>query len=97
MTRPLASLPRDLTARQVAQALGMTEAAFRAERAAMERQRGFPRPDPTTGLTCPLALERWRQLRNPHLFPELTGQPAARHAATVDINARLAGRERWAG
>src|SRR5262249_45484621 len=46
-------------------------------------QRGFPEPDPTTGLYCVEAVDKWRLLRYPHLFPELTAAPGAAHAETV--------------
>lgn len=34
--------------------------------------RGMPAPDPLTGRIDPVAFERWRRLRTPHLFPELS-------------------------
>ena len=42
-----------------------------------------PHPDPTTGLYCIEAVERWRLLRHPQLFPELTAAPTAAHAGTI--------------
>jgi hypothetical protein len=47
------------------------------------RERCFPDPDPTTGLYCIEAVERWRLLRHPQLFPELTAAPTAAHAGAI--------------
>jgi hypothetical protein len=95
------NLPADLTTRMVAKALGLTENEFRAARPGLERDRKFPPADPLTGRTCPLAFERWRQLRNAALFPELrselTSQPGARHAATIDVASRMKGDGAWRG
>jgi hypothetical protein len=51
--------------------------------------RGFPQPDPTTGRFCVEAIDRWRRLRHPTQFPELTGSPSAVNADAV-FAARLA-------
>ena len=66
----------------VAQVLGLTVADFQA-RTAKLRDRGFPEPDPTTGLYCIEAVDRWRLRRHAALFPELTTAPAAAHAEAV--------------
>jgi hypothetical protein len=77
----------DVTDAVVAELLGLTLSDFKARRDAL-RQRGFPDPDPTTGLYCIEAVDRWRLRRHPHLFPELTAAPAAAHAEAV-FNDRL--------
>lgn len=46
-------------------------------------KRGFPTPDETTGRYCLEAVDRWRLLRHPRLFPELTAAPSAVHAGAV--------------
>src|SRR5262249_257074 len=66
----------------VAQVLGLTVADFQARTAEL-RDRGFPEPDPTTGLYCIEAVDRWRLRRHAALFPELTTAPAAAHAEAV--------------
>jgi hypothetical protein len=82
------SRPRSVPARgdvpegTVAQLLGVSLADFEARRADL-RDRGFPEPDPTTGLYCVEAVDRWRLRRHPLLFPELTTSPAAAHAGAV--------------
>jgi hypothetical protein len=44
------------------------------------QQRGFPEADQTAGRFCIEAVDRWRRLRHPRLFPELTAAPTAVHA-----------------
>jgi hypothetical protein len=66
----------------VAELLGLSLTEFKARLEALHA-RGFPDPDPTTGLYCIEAVERWRLLRHPHLFPELTAAPIAAHAGAV--------------
>lgn len=78
----------DVPERVVAQLLGLTEAEFRAKRGELARRR-FPEPDPTTGLYCIEAVDRWRLLRNQHLFSELTPKAEARDASTIDVAERL--------
>jgi hypothetical protein len=83
MSRPRRIPARgDVAASVVAELLGLSLSDFEALRSAL-RERKFPSPDPTTGLYCVEAVERWRLLRHPHLFPELTAAPAAAHAAVV--------------
>jgi hypothetical protein len=72
----------DVPESAVAQLLGLTIADFRARRAQL-RDRRFPEPDPTTGLYCIEAVDRWRFGRHAPLFPELTAAPGAAHAGTV--------------
>jgi hypothetical protein len=83
MSRPLRIPARgDVTAAAVAELLGLSLSDFMARDQAF-RARGFPEPDPTTGLYCIEAVDRWRLRRHPTLFPELTVAPAAAHAETV--------------
>lgn len=45
--------------------------------------RGFPQPDPTTGMIDLDAVLQWRRLRHPALFGLMGQQPAAQDARTV--------------
>ena len=72
----------DVAASLVADLLGLSLTDFEARRPAL-RERGFPDPDPTTGLYCIEAVDRWRIRRHPRLFPELTSAPTAAHADAV--------------
>jgi hypothetical protein len=83
MSRPRRIPARgDVAASAVAELLGLSLADFSSREQAL-RGRGFPEPDPTTGLYCIEAVERWRMLRHPQLFPELTAAPTAAHAGAV--------------
>jgi hypothetical protein len=83
MTRPRCIPARgDVAESAVAQLLGITVADFQARKAEL-RDRGFPEPDPTTGLYCIEAVDRWRLSRHARLFPELTTAPSAAHAEAV--------------
>jgi hypothetical protein len=90
MSRPRGIPTRgDVPEGTVAQLLGVSLADFKARRAEL-RDRGFPEPDPTTGLFCIEAVDRWRLRRHAQLFPELTTAPAAAHAdAVFDYRLRL--------
>jgi hypothetical protein len=68
---------RDAPAALAARRLGLSEARF-AEAAPELYARGFPRPDPTTGLFDLLAIDAWMDRRS-----GLTGAPPARDASTV--------------
>lgn len=72
----------DVSAARVAELLGLSLADFQSRLPALA-ERGFPPPDPTTEHYCIEAVDRWRLLRSPRLFPELTTAPGAAHAATV--------------
>ena len=65
--------PGDVPAEKAARRLHLTLAEFE-ERKARLIARGFPEPDPDTGMYCLEAIERWQKLRPGvrHLFPELT-------------------------
>jgi hypothetical protein len=83
MTRPRRIPARgDIAASLVAELLGLSLTDFEARQSAL-RERGFPEPDPTTGLYCIEALDRWRMGRHARLFPELTTAPTATHADAV--------------
>jgi hypothetical protein len=72
----------DVARAVVAELLGLSTTDFEARQPAL-RARGFPEPDPTTGLYCIEAVDRWRMRRHPRLFPELTTAPTAAHADAV--------------
>jgi hypothetical protein len=72
----------DVPAVVVAGLLGLSLPDFEARYPEL-RERDFPGPDPTTGLYCIEAVDRWRLRRHARLFPELTNAPAAAHADTV--------------
>jgi hypothetical protein len=82
------SRPRRIPARGdvadslVAELLGLSLTEFEARKPAL-LERGFPEPDPTTGLYCIEAVDRWRMRRHPYLFPELTTVPTATHASAI--------------
>jgi hypothetical protein len=83
MSRPRRiPLRGDVTAAAVAELLGLSLSDLEA-RQPLLRQRGFPEPDPTTGLYCIEAVDKWRLRRYPNLFPELTAATGAAHAETV--------------
>lgn len=73
----------DLAPREVARRLGLDETRFANILSTLIRSRRFPAPDPDTGRFDPEAVERWRRLRNSHLFPELTTPPSAIDARAV--------------
>lgn len=72
----------DVTAGVVARLLGLPCEDFERYRLQLE-QRGFPSADPTTGLYCVEAVDRWRLARHPRQFPELTAPAGAAHAEVV--------------
>jgi hypothetical protein len=72
----------DVGASAVAELLGLSVSDFEARWPAL-RDRGFPEPDPTTGLYCVEGVDRWRLRRHTQLFPELTTAPTATHADAV--------------
>ena len=83
MTRPRRIPARgDVATSVVAELLGLSVSEFEARRPEL-RERDFPEPDPTTGLYCIEAVDRWRLRRHARLFPELTTAPAAAHAEAV--------------
>ena len=84
--------PADVPAPVAARRLGLDAAAFAGLLPRLVA-RGFPEADPDTGLYDLEAIDRWRRLRHPRLFPELTAAPAARDAGAV-FGERLARMQR---
>lgn len=83
MSRPRRIPARgDVPGSAIAELLGLSLTDFEARCAALS-ERNFPEPDPTTGLYCIEAVDRWRLRRHPRLFPELTTAPTAAHADAV--------------
>jgi hypothetical protein len=74
--------PRDVPADKAARRLGLTLAVFEEVRDRLHA-RGFPRPDPDTGLFDLKAIEDWMDRRS-----GLTSNLAARDASTV-VKGRL--------
>jgi hypothetical protein len=75
--------PRDVPAEKAARRLHLTLAGFESVKADLFA-RGFPKPDPTTGMYDLLAIEAWMDARSglsPHCG--LTGGAAARNAQEV--------------
>lgn len=89
-----AQLTTDLTLATVARLLGFESAREFLPHLAEYEARGFPKPDPITGRVDPEAFERWRRLRSPHLFPELTAPPSARDPRQVWAERRAG---KWRG
>ena len=73
--------PGDVPAAKAARRLHLTPEEFQDALPAL-LARGFPGPDPTTGMFDLEAIDAWRRARNPHLFA-LTGESVARKASTV--------------
>ena len=83
MSRPKRIPDRgDVPPALIAARLGLSLADFEARLDALT-QRDFPAPDPTTGLYCIEAVDRWRLRRYAKLFPELTVSHEAAHATAV--------------
>ena len=70
--------PGDVPADKVARRLHITLPAFDQIKARLF-MRGFPRPDPDTGMYDLEAVDRWRHGRHPAQFPELTAVTEAVH------------------
>ena len=69
--------PGDIPAEKVARRLHLTSPEF-ADRLPALLRRGFPPPDPDTGMFDLEAGDRWRHLRHRHLFPESAAAEPAR-------------------
>ena len=72
----------DVAPALVAELLGLSLTDFNVRLEALHARK-FPDPDPTTGLYCIEAVDRWRLRRHPNLFPELTAASTAAHAGAV--------------
>jgi len=59
--------PRDAPISKAARKLHLTVEQFRAKLPQLY-ERGFPHPDPTTGMFDLAAIDRWQDARHPHLF-----------------------------
>lgn len=82
-------IPADITLAEVARRLGLKTEDCRGKLPDLYA-RGFPQPDPVTYRFDPEAVERWRRLRNPGLFPELSRPQLAKDAKSINIADRIA-------
>jgi hypothetical protein len=73
--------PRDVPAEKAARRLHLTPAEFSAKLPEL-LARGFPNPDPTTGMFDLVAIDEWMTARHA-AATGLTAQPKARNAAEV--------------
>jgi hypothetical protein len=94
MTAPVPSAiryavaPRDVPAVKAARRLHLTLAEFDLVKADLFA-RGFPRPDPTTGMYDLVAIDAWMDGRHPSSSPDLTGAKVSRDAEELwDVRAR---------
>lgn len=71
--------PGDISPDKAARRLHVTLEEFKRQLPDL-LARGFPAPDQTTGNFDLGAIDRWRQLRHPRLYPELTGSTPIREA-----------------
>ena len=80
------SLPSDVlgdgTLADAGRLLNLSETDMRTKLAPLIA-RGFPQPDPTTGMIDLDAVVQWRRLRHPSLFGLMNHQPASQHAPAV--------------
>ncbi len=82
--------PGDVPAEKAARRLHLTPAAFEACKVRLF-MRGFPRPDPDTGMYDLDAIDQWRRRRHPSLFSDLTaGGEGSTPAAPVKSFGELA-------
>lgn len=81
--RPLPSdVLGDGTLADAGRLLNLSKADMRAKLASLVA-RGFPQPDPTTGMIDLDAVVQWRRLRHPALFGLIGHQPGAQDARAV--------------
>lgn len=75
--------PRDVPPEKAARRMGLTLAAFELNQEALYA-RGFPHPDPTTGMYDLVAIDAWMDARsNLTHTPDLTDAKPARNAQEV--------------
>jgi hypothetical protein len=74
--------PRDVPAEKAARRLHLTPAEFGAKLPEL-LARGFPAPDPTTGMYDLDAIDRWMTARHGQQAPGLTAAPKPRDAQEV--------------
>lgn len=72
--------PGDVSTAKAARRMGLTAADFMVALPKLI-ERGFPAPDPTTGMFCLEAIDAWRRARYPDLL--LTPGETARDARAV--------------
>lgn len=80
--------PGDVPAAVAARRMGLSEAEFRDSLPGL-CQRGFPAPDPTTGMFDLGAIDEWRRRRHPHLFVAAPAGPRDSRAVVKERLARL--------
>ena len=73
--------PGDVPAEKVARRLHLSEAKF-CECLPRLLARGFPMPDPDTGMFDLEAVDRWRHRRHASLFPEFATMPQVEPSAS---------------
>jgi hypothetical protein len=74
--------PRDVPAEKAGRRLHLTEADFLAKLPEL-LARGFPPPDPTTGMFDLAAIDEWMSRRHNLSAAGLTAEPKPRNAAEV--------------
>src|SRR5262249_51970388 len=74
--------PRDVPAEKAARRLHLTLLEFHAKLPAL-LARGFPQPDPTTGMFDLAAIDEWMTARHGAAGAYLTAQPKIRNAQEV--------------
>jgi hypothetical protein len=84
--------PGDVPPLVAARRLGMTLEAFTAALPGLI-DRGFPRPDQTTGNYDLDAIDAWRRARHPHLFPGTESTDAKDASKVVRSRLRMMGAE----
>lgn len=80
--------PGDCPADVAAKRMGLSPAAFERQLPDL-RRRGFPAPDPTTGLFDLTAIDEWRKRRHPHLYGQAEGLAADARLVVKDRLARM--------
>lgn len=83
--------PGDVPPEKAARRLHLTLDEFEACKFRLF-SRGFPRPDPDTGMYDLEAVDRWRRSRHPRLHDELTAAPAldeSRHPSGIGMGDRI--------
>jgi hypothetical protein len=74
--------PRDVPAEKAARRLHLTPSEFHTKLPAL-LARGFPQPDPTTGMFDLTAIDEWMTARHNAAAAGLTGEPSLRNAEEV--------------
>lgn len=87
--------PGDIPPEKVARRLHLTLGQFEDSKDRLF-VRGFPKPDPDTGMYDLEAVDRWRHLRHSRLFPELTSLSGDVHMQTDPQPQRLSMGDRFA-